>query len=97
MNSVFTSSALSLLDHAPVLPWLARLRQAGLRWRAAGSAWRDRAHERECLRALRALSDSTLQDIGLADRVLKLPAPVTMIEFERGLWLEVCLDAQRAA
>jgi hypothetical protein len=59
------------------------------RWASAiGAAWQDwRAKSRMYseLRALEGLSDGTLRDIGLAERVLQQPT-LSALDYERGRW-----------
>ena len=51
----------------------------------AWAAWRARSRLHAELRALQALSDATLRDIGLAERVLDQPG-LSALDYERGRW-----------
>jgi uncharacterized protein YjiS (DUF1127 family) len=70
----------------PVLPTQSPLLQ---RWaghlNAAWQSWRTRARLNDELRALDGLSDGTLRDIGLAERVLQQPT-LSVLDYERGRW-----------
>ena len=58
-----------------------------LQWRLAGTwaAWRRQSRLHAELRALEGLSDATLRDIGLSDRVLQQPG-LSALAYERGRW-----------
>lgn len=52
---------------------------------AAWRGWRAQARLNNELRALEALSDGTLRDIGMAERVLQQPT-LSALDYERGRW-----------
>ena len=53
---------------------------------AAVASWRAAAHQRQCLRALQGLSDATLRDIGMAERLPPRPQTLGLLDCERGRW-----------
>jgi len=50
------------------------------------ASWRAAAHQRRCLRALRGLSDETLRDIGMAERLPPRPETLGLLDYERSRW-----------
>jgi uncharacterized protein YjiS (DUF1127 family) len=48
--------------------------------------WREHAEVQQQLRALRGLSDSTLRDIGMAERMPVQSATLSLADYERGRW-----------
>lgn len=68
-------------------PWPARWGEAlQLLARNWWQAWREHARRRAEWRVLQQLSDSTLRDIGLADRQLEPRVTLGMLDHERGRW-----------
>jgi uncharacterized protein YjiS (DUF1127 family) len=59
--------------------WLADLTEG---W----EAWRARAAESRALRAMEGLSDETLRDIGMAERLPPQPVSLGLLDYERGRW-----------
>ena len=58
-------------------------------WRcmqAVAASWRAAAYERQCLRALQGLSDETLRDIGMAERLPSRSQTLGLLDYERGRW-----------
>jgi len=64
-------------------PWWQREWLAAL---AAVRRWSQRSRERAALRALEGLSEHTLRDIGLAERLPSRPATLGLMDYERGRW-----------
>ena len=54
--------------------------------RAEWSAWRAAVFERQCHLALQGLSDETLRDIGMAERLPSRPQTLGLLDYERGRW-----------
>ena len=79
MNTATAYTATVLATRHPLL------QRWGWRLLAAWQAWREQARGNAELRALEALSDATLRDIGMAERVLQQPG-VSLIDYERGRW-----------
>ena len=53
---------------------------------AVAAAWRAAAHQRQSLRALQGLSDETLRDIGMAERLPSRSQTLGLLDYERGRW-----------
>ena len=53
---------------------------------AVVASWRAAAHQRQCLRALQGLSDETLRDIGMAERLPSRSQTLGLLDYERGRW-----------
>ena len=53
---------------------------------AAVQRWSQRSRERAALRALEGLSEHTLRDIGLAERLPSRSATLGLMDYERGRW-----------
>lgn len=69
-----------------VLPTRRPLLQRWWLWLGQMSmAWRARTRLNAELRALQGLSDATLRDIGMAERVVRQPA-LSATDYERGIW-----------
>lgn len=49
-------------------------------------AWRASQLERLTLRSLQGLSDHTLRDIGMAERLPAMPTTLGLMDYERGRW-----------
>ena len=64
-------------------PLLARL---WLDLQSVIASWQAAAHQRQCLRALQGLSDETLRDIGMAERLPPQPQTLGLLDYERGRW-----------
>ena len=50
------------------------------------AAWRAAAFERRSHQALQGLSDETLRDIGMAERLPQRPQTLGLMDYERGRW-----------
>ena len=79
MNTAATCTAIVLPTRRPLLQ----------RWRNSlgeiWAAWRQQARRHAEMRSLEGLSDATLRDIGLAERVFQQPTR-SSIDYERGRW-----------
>lgn len=64
-------------------PLWARL---GLGLQAAVASWQAAAYQRHCQRALQGLSEETLRDIGMAERLPSQPQTLGLLDYERGRW-----------
>ena len=76
-----TATCISPLPPVTQAVWRRLLRHALATWRA----WRAQVRWSREIRALEALSDATLRDIGLAERVPYSPA-CPLRDYERGRW-----------
>jgi hypothetical protein len=72
---------------AAVLPWW---QQMGLDLREdlrqAFCAWQAARHERLAWRAMQGLSDHTLRDIGMAERLPPQSVTLSLLDYERSRW-----------
>jgi len=66
--------------------WARLWRHFWLDVQAFVASWRAAAHQRRCLRALRGLSDETLRDIGMAERLPPRPETLGLLDYERSRW-----------
>ena len=53
---------------------------------AAVASWQAAAYQRHCQRALQGLSEETLRDIGMAERLPSQPQTLGLLDYERGRW-----------
>lgn len=86
-----TTSCHSVIASAIILRTPRALPQRLWLWlQEHAAAWRAQARERRQLRAqlrsLQGLSDSTLRDIGMAERMPYQPQTLGLLDYERGRW-----------
>ena len=60
--------------------------RAWLDVQSAWQSWQAAAYQRQCQRALQGLSEETLRDIGMAERLPPRPQTLGLLDYERGRW-----------